>query len=116
MIKMRSDKFYKHIKKELGTRGITPKLLLSFCKDYNYSCCIVKYNEDGLYLIDSDNNMCILDFLGEFVEGTGIFKQYENSEDNVALYKTIDQIFNDIDNGIYDIVYVNDPTISIRRI
>lgn len=114
MIKMKSDKIYRQIKKEVGSYRILPELLFQFCKEHGYTCIIIKYNEDGLYLIDNVGNMCQLDFLCEPVAGAGVFSDLVNNEDNSALYDMLNVFLNKIESGDVDIAYVNDPSISIR--
>ena len=112
MIKIKEERIYNQIKQELNETMITPDLLAEFCNKYNYSFCVLKYSEDGLY-IRADEDECRLDFLGEMVSGKGIFEKYKTADDNEELYKEINNLLNGIDNSEYDIIYVNTPDIKV---
>lgn len=115
MIRIRNEQIYRHIKNEIGNDNITPELLIDFCNNNNYTCGLLKYNEDGLYYNDNENNLCILDFFAELIKGKGIFSKFENTDDNTELYKVLDEQLTKMENGEFDIIYINDTHISIRR-
>ena len=114
MIKISSEKIFRHINVELKD-NFTLEMLDEFCKKYDYTYGVLKFNEDGLFFTDGSNT-CQLDFLSEIVNGDGDFAKYVDSLDNEELYKTLDIYLNKLENQEYDIIYINNPTIKIRRV
>jgi|GEM_PF-4918811 len=113
MQKYKTDIIFKEVSSELSRGFITPELLYDFCSNHNYSFCILRVDQDGLYYYDG-NNLLVLDFLGQYVKGDGCFAKYENIDDDEIMYDELNEYLNKIEERDYDIMFVNDNAISLR--
>ena len=110
MLRFKTEELYNKLGTKYDPTSLTLNELVDFCAENHLSYCVLRYSDDGLYLI-SDGSILRLNAESEIIDGTGVFKKY--LDDDEDLYEELRKHLNKIDEKEYDIVYENSSCIDI---